>query len=376
MRREPLGRIVKKWLGQGKCLVFIAEMLSRTPEFKDITPEECYYAYNKFMGSPYNFDINSTPKTGTTTIEYIRNAITHNKPIHIYGSTGVGKTFFVKDVAEELDKELHISYARSEEYLAGDFGDGPFQISDSVFLLEGDGYYWKKYGLIKNYIENSKVSFIIITIGRETPTKNVTKLLQQLQIYPPTRSEILGLMRTYNPDLTEFDLEDVYDKDYRKVWMKLKFGTVGHKKAVKGINYDAKTMAYNLAKGKVVLEDFDRCTMPISWVLNWLGYNAHTFWSSKTLAHNLEIISWADANKYNFKEIYIKQALMGLIPSTRKGYMSFPPFKKEDVEKIEDKKYILNKFKKSNKVSPMRKKKETAYEGLDNDDELGDFMMV
>lgn len=364
-RKEPRGKIVKKWIQQGESLDFVANLLS-------CTPQEAYSDYLHYTKQGMYFGKTAINMVSDTRF-FLKQVIAQNKSVHVYGNTGCGKTFNVKKIANELNLDVHVSYATLEEELAKDFGDAPLQQSDSLFLLEGDAYYWRKYGLIKNYIENSKAPFVIITIGKDTPTKNVTKLLQQVKIYPPTRSEVLELATTLNRNFDERDLVRVYDKDWRKVWRKIRFGTDSVKNKQNKF-YDAKTLAYKLVKGEAVLEDFDNCSHPVSWVLNWLGYNAENFWKGKVLKYNFDIISWSDSNKYNFKQIYIKQALLQLIPTEVKGFMRFPPFKKQKKQEEEIGNYSIKKFKKTKAKAPIRKKKETEYKGLE--DELGDFLAI
>lgn len=303
--------------------------------------------------------------------------IRQKQKIHIYGDSGVGKTFIVSKTLEGLDtKNVIISYPRSEEDLLKDFGDLPFQDDiEAVFVIEGDNYYWKKYGLVKRLLTESEHCVIIISVDKETPTKNITKYTQQIKIHPPTRSDVLKYIKRIDPDW-KGNILDIYDKDWRVIKRRLSFGELHDDQLIKPKWLDSKVLSYKLVKGNAKPEDFDNCTHPISFVINWIGYNAKTFWTGKSLAKNLEIISWCDANKYKTKEIYIRNALLELVPSFRKGYMKFPPWKKKKNNKFEEEDIVVRKVKllsKKKKRKPQ-KKKEEEYKGLQS--ELGDFLML
>jgi hypothetical protein len=147
------------------------------------------------------------------------------------------------------------------------------------------------------------------------------------------------------PNFDDNLLDKIDYKNFNKLWRFVKFDFI-EDKPIESNFYDAKTLAYKLTTGKAVLEDFDNCNMPLSWVLNWLGYNAPSFWSGKKLGKVMDLISWCDANKYNHKEIYIKNTLLQLPMASKKGFMRFPPFKKKLEEKYNPD-YVIKKYKKT-----------------------------
>ncbi len=362
-----LGKMVKKWIGQKKDIFSVCRLLSKTPNFSNLTPEECLKEYSQYIKY---FNIKSN------TSENVEKLLKENKKLHIYGETGSGKSWLIERVADKLGLNLIKSCPRSENDLLLDFGNFPFeQDTNSVFVMEGDAYYWRKYGLVKKYIEDSVAPVVIITIGKGTPTKWITKLLTQVKVYSPMEDDVVRFIQYIYPNFDLLNLKNVYSRDWRVVWRNLKYGfSTPQKKLAREEKYDAKTLAYKLIKGTAVYSDFDKCEHPISWVLNWLGYNAVNFWSGVNLRKNLYKITWCDAHKYETNSDFIKNELLTLIPSVEKGYMAFPPFKKKEEEKKEEKDYKISHYK--TRITPKRskKKKETEYTGLE--DEIGDMMLI
>jgi len=364
-KKSDLGKMVKKWMGQGKNLEEVALFLGKTPE-------ECYSAFQRYMGR------NQVSQQDKKLLDLIKN----KGKVHLYGETGCGKTYLVKQLSALLHKELVVSSARNEDDLLSDFADTPFIEDDFIFVLEGDGYYWKKYGLVKKYIEDSRSSVIIITEGKDTPTKNITKHLVQVKKLPPTRSEVLTFLKTLSnspaqEEIIEDCFDELYSKDWRKVWRNFLYGKEEEIKQKEKI--DAKQVSYKLLKGTATLEDFENCVHPLSFILNWLGYNLHSFYEDKrTLARNLDLVSYVDANKYNLKLTYLRSLLLELTPMEKKGEFIFPPFKpkKKDEKKVEDVNYTVSLIKQK-KVKKSPKKMVSVEDFLqEDDDDIGDFMLL
>lgn len=355
MKSFNLGKAVKKWLQQGKDYVFIGNLLKRTPE-------ECIEAYRSYMGFRPNFKSSDN----------IEELILLKRKLHIYGDSGVGKTYLIKKFAEKLELRVFTSYARSEEDLVKDFGDFPFQDGKNIFVLEGDAFYWRKYGVIKRYIQDSKTTFVVITNGKDTPTKNITKLLKQIKIYPPTKKDVADwikfIFQLSKPDLTE----EIYDKDWRKVMRNFLYGTREDFKPDRKEKIDARTFVYRLIKGTATLEDFDKCIHPLPFILNWLGWNTPNFYRGEKLRHNMEIVSFVDANKYSLGKEYLQNYLLEFLPTNSKAQLYFPPFKRIKKEEIEEKNYEVSKYRKRNVSIPKTKKEEK----VSIQDEIGDFLLI
>ncbi len=55
---------------------------------------------------------------------------------------------------------------------------------------------------------------MVITNGKNKPTKNITKHLKQIKIYPPTKSDVSNWLKLIGSIKKD---DEVYDKDWRKV---------------------------------------------------------------------------------------------------------------------------------------------------------------
>lgn len=352
-----LGKAVKKWRQQGKSFEKIAVLLQETPN-------ECIDAFNKYMG------LNVRKIKSSINLETL---ITKNKKIHLYGSSGVGKSFSIEQIAEKLGYQVFVSFPRSEEDLAKDFGDGPFIAEKNIFVIEGDAYYWKKYGLVKRYIEASKTPLVIITNGKNTPTKNITKLLTQVKMYPPTRADVAEWLKSLDGKDSDVYINLVYDKDWRKVirnYSLKRKGTTGTNKEKK---IEAKQLAYLLLKGTATAKDFENCRHPLPFVLTWLGWNTPNFYTGERLRFNMELISWVDVNKHMFSQSYLINALLRYIPTSKKGNFYFPPFKRNKTGKeVKQLDYEISKYKKKKTTTKPKEKK--PYKSIA--DELGDLLLI
>jgi len=351
MKSFNLGKSVKKWLQQGKDYFFIAKILGKTAE-------ECIEAYRSYMGFTPSF------KTSNN----LEKLILQKSKLHIYGESGVGKTYIIKKIAEKLELRVFVSYARLEEELVGDFSDYPFQEGKNIFILEGDSYYWKKYGVIKRYIQDSKTAFIVITNGKDTPTKNITKHTKQVKLYPPTKVDVVEWLESIGGDINLID--KIYDKDWRKVVRNFLHGTKENFKLNKKDYIDARGVVYKLLKGNATPKDFDDCVHPLSFILNWLGWNTPNFYEGERLKHNMEIISFVDANKYSLGKEYLQQYLLEFLPTYKKKDLYFPPFKRIKETKEVEKNYEVSQYKKRNTDKPKNKKESKSIKN-----EIGDFLL-
>lgn len=362
MKKMEIGRRVKKLLGQNITLETIAKIINENRKGK-LSPKRCLDLYYQYMGI-----VNPTA-IASNDLEYL---IKSKEKIHLFGETGSGKTYLVEQIADLLNKPLIVSYARKEEDLVQDFGNLPFeQDIDAIFLLEGDAYYWRKYGLVRKYIQESNSAFIIITTYKTTPTKNITKHLTQVKKFPPTKEEVAKYFsvfdgKTYTPN--DAFIKKIYDKNWYKVWRNYNWGR--NKDEYETIedaeSISSKEFVYLLLKGNATYSDFERCEHPLIFILNWLGYNLSNFYVKKsTYQKAMSIVSFVDRNKYNLKQDYLVHFLLEKFPSLeKKGYLSFPPFQKVKEEEKESE-YEVSKNKKEAQQN-VKKVKE----------ELGDFLLI
>lgn len=356
-----VGKTVKKLLQQKKSLSFIAEVINSHEDYT-LTPTECLDEYYKYMGM-----VNPTVHTSENLVQMVKD----KKKIHLFGATGSGKSYAIKQVANALDIQMIKSYARGEEELVADFSDLPYTEEDILFVLEGDNYYWRKYGIIRNYIRDSVAPFVVITTGKDTPTKNITKHLEQVKSFAPTKEEVADFLSIMEgEEISQYSeiVSRVYERDWHKILRKYKFGTQGETKTLADKEeINAKRVAYLVAKGEATEEDFENCEHPFSFIINWLGYNTPKFfYEDEKAVHNLDLVSFIDQHKYNMKEKYLRGMLMEYKPAQKKSYMKFPPFQKLKKEKKKEKKYTITKYKRKKSQEKTKSVKE----------ELGDMLLI
>ncbi len=368
-KKINIGKTVKKWLGQGKDITTISSILNSMGHKYSV--QDCIDAYYDYMGWARVFSERSSG-------ELIK-AILNREKIHIYGGTGVGKTFNINSIAKEIDLDMIVSYARLTEDLVSDWGTLPYEEDDRLFVLEGDSFYWKAYGVIKNYIVNSKSSVVIITTGKDTPTKNITKLVKQLKIFPPTKDEMQHYILQFDPNW-KGDISKIYDRDQRITWRNYLYNKAEKTAPYSGI-IDAKQIAYKILKGTATYKDFEKSIHPWHFVLGWISYNAVNFYSGEKMMENvLHSLAWIDTNKFNYKQRYLIQMLLELPPAEKKGFMAFPPYKnkvKIETDIVEKKDYVIEKYKLKAKPKTKKKgKQKKIIEEEDDLDDLGDFMLI
>jgi len=330
---------------------------------------ECITAYHNYMGwasvipERYSRDL--------------KKMILQRKKLHIFGDSGVGKTHTIKAIGNDLNLDVVISYARNDEDLAIDWGDLPFTETDYLFILEGDQFYWKTYGLIKNYVENSKSPIVIITQAKGKPSKNITKLVSQFQMYPPTKEEMNKYFLTLNPNW-KGNINLIYDRDQRKTIRNFLYNkrdkTEGSLKKI-----DSKKLAYLLLTGRATPKDFENCFHPWYFVLGWLSHNSRSFYITNDSYKKAQLlILWLDTYKFNYKKKYLIHTLINELPKAqRKGILNFPPYrpKKKKVEKeVEESKITVVRHKKKDMDKPIYRKKK--IEEQDFDDDIGSFLLL
>ena len=376
IKKINVGKTVKKWIGQGKNIAEVSTILHSMGHKYSI--QDCIDAYYDYMG--WRRVISERSGAG-----FIK-AVLNREKIHVYGSTGVGKTFTVKSVAKELDLDMIVSYARLTDDLVADWGTTPYEEDDKLFVLEGDAFYWKAYGVIKNYIINSKSTVVIITTGKDTPTKNITKLVKQIKIFPPSKDEMQHYILQFDPNW-KGDIDKIYDRDQRITWRNYLYNKNERTAPYEGIT-QAKDIAYKILKGTATIEDFEKSVHPWYFVLGWISYNAVNFYNDDKLKKALHALAWIDTHKFNYKQRYLVQMLLELPKADMKGFMSFPPYKskpKTETTVTQKVDYVIEKYKLKTKPKPKKKKGkqkkviESVQESVEDDefwDDLGDFMAI
>jgi len=350
--KKQLGKAVKKWIMNGRSYEEISRILN--------TPiNECIDAYFEYM----HYDVQ--PKA----FHELEKLILNGEKIHVYGNNGVGKTHIVKSIARKNNFGLVVSYPFNESELLKDFGDKPFQKSknNTLFLIEGDFYYWKKYSLVKKYIEDSIHPIVIITTQNNTPTKHITKLLKSVKILPPSRLDVANWLKEIGEENDEQLLGEIYDKDWRKIKLNYQLRKRNTFKREVVEKLDSKIVAYRILKGIATIDDINNCIHPFFFINNWIGWNAHKFYGNKKLMKVMEIVSFIDANKKVIKGGFLKRMLLEIPPSTMKDVMDFPPFKRKTGE--EELPREAGEFIKTKKGKKRKKRK------LEQSN-IGDFLLI
>lgn len=370
MKAINLGRTVKKWLGQGKDIVEISSILT-TLGYK-YSVQDCIDAYYSLMGW-----MRVIPERSS---QELVKAILNKEKLHIYGDTGCGKTFTIKNIASELNLDLMVSYATTNEELVADWGTEPYEEDDRLFVLEGEGFYWRSYAVIKDYILNCKSALVIITTKQDTPTKNITKMVKQFKIFTPSKTDMQTYISQFDPNW-DGDIDKIYDRDQRITWRNYLYHTQNKSAPSEGI-VDAKNVAYKILTGKATYSDFEKCIHPWNFVIGWISYNASNFYYDDTLKDVLNKLAFVDTYKFNYKRRYLIQILLELPTAEKKGFMTFPPYKltpKEEDEKVETSEYVIEKYKVNKpKQKPKSSKrfKQTTLIDEEEFDDLGDFMLI
>lgn len=363
MKRMNVGKRVKKLLGQDMNLDTIAKIVNRN-RTNTLTPKQCLDKYYTYIGK-----VNPTARASAE----LDKLIEQKEQIHLFGTTGSGKTYLVERLADLLNMTLVKSSARKEEDLMSDWGNMPFKKEDArlLFVLEGDGFYWKKYGLIRKYIQNSNYPMIIITTDKDTPTKHITKHLKSVKKFPPRPHEVADYFSKYDGEnYTKDDafIKKIYDKDWRKVWRQYKFGTEQYTKRKEVEQISSKRFSYLLLSGKATKKDYDRCEHPLSFILNWLGHNCKKFYSDSHDYHRaMSVINFVDKYKYDMKQEYLPNVLIEEFPEADlKAYLTFPPFQRIPEEDTNKDVYTVSKETREISNTKIKEAKE----------ELGDFLLV
>jgi hypothetical protein len=352
---KDLGRRVKKYIGQNR---YTMREISR---ILDSSIEECMMAYESYTGKKIlaSFLIVGNKRQR----ENLEQLILQNQKILLYGDNGVGKSSLPKLIADKIGWKIKTSYPRNTEDLLKDFAQLPLQTRNTIFVIEGDLFYWRSYALINHYIRESKNPIIIIVNKKETVHGSVTKQLVPLKLQNPTKADVKEFIEQKYPDF-KGDINDVYDSDMRICIRKILYGIETYKpKEMEKL--DAQQVAYKIINKKAKREDIEKCIHPYLFVLNWLGNNAHRFYEEYDF---IDDVSFVDSNKYNLKKKYLDGILLNLPKKQNRGKLIFPPIKyKEKKEKEEDWSSGKKKGKKTKtptKVKTTEKKETTKQQTL------------
>lgn len=331
-----LGKRVKKLIYQNK---FTLEDISRILQ-EPI--EKCLNSYEEYTGQkiPPTILIAGNSKQQ----ENLKKLILNNEKVLLFGSHGVGKSSAIRKIGDELQYRIIESYPRSNEDLMEDWGDLPFNINKSIFVMEGDGFYWRKYGLIKKYIEKSKNPIIVIVNKKNTVHGTVEKLLMNVMFSPPSRQEVASFLKKKFPDWNG-NINDVYDRDVRVTLRKIKFDIDENLQIDSPKTIDSRQLVYKIFNGTATKEDIENCKDPVQWAQRSIAYNAKNFYSKKTALEVLDKVCFVDKYKYNYNRDFLNGVLLSIPRREKSGKIQFPPYpykpKNEEEETVEHKKNVL-----------------------------------
>ena len=347
MKSFNLGKHVKKLIGQKKSLKDITILCNSSME-------ECANAYESYTGKKI-FAVFYVVGNQKQKIE-IRKLILQRQKILLFGDIGVGKSSVPKLIADELGYRIVTSFPRKNEDLLKDFAQLPLETKNTIFVLEGDSFYWRTYALINHYLRESKCPFIIIVSKKDTVPKRVQKHLVAIKLYPPTQQDVEAFVRKRYPEWNG-NIKDVYDKDLRITLRKIRYGITSYKPQPIE-KFDAQKVAYLILQGKAKRNDINNMSHPQLFLLNWLGNNAHKFYSN---LQKFDDISFVDTYKYNFKRKYLDGVLLNLGRADKRAKMKFPSIKYK-VKKEQEEKWEKKKLRKKMKPTPKPEPQKTIID--------------
>jgi len=290
--------------------------------------EECMEAFEIYTGKklPASFLIAGNERQ----IKQLRKLILQRKKILLFGKNGIGKSIIPKKIAQEIGWRIVYSHPTNNEELLVDFSETPLKTKYTIFVIEGDSFYWRSYGLVNHYIKESKNPIIIVVDDANKVHATVRKQLVIIKLSSPTREDVKKWVEKKYPDW-KGNINDVYDENMRITLRNIKYGIKTFKPSKKE-KLDAQQVAYRVIQGKATFQDFENCIHPFDWILSWIGYNAHTFYFGTDVQ---DLISWIDDKKYNFKSDYLIGCLLNLRKPDKRGKLKFPPrgFKPKKKEK-------------------------------------------
>jgi len=355
-----LGRRVKKLVWQNKYT------LDEIAKICNSTIEECSTAYEDFMGHklPATFLLAGSEEQQNQ----LRTLILQNKKILLFGTNGVGKSSLPRLIAKEVGWRIRYSHPRSSDDLLKDFGELPLKTKKTIFVIEGDSFYWRSYALVNHYIKESKNPIIIIVDDKDKVHATVSKQLIIMKLLPPTKRDVEVFIKKKFPNF-KGNIDEIYDKDMRITLRNIIYSINSYIPQEK-IDYDAQKIAYSILNKRCTIDQLNSCKDPIFFITNWLGNNAHKFYND---LDNIDKISFVDAYKFIFKRKYLDGVLLSLDRFHIRGKMSFPPTKfKPKKEKDDDWEHGKKKVGRSRKKEESKGKvlKQTLLVKFTGDMEL------
>lgn len=280
--------------------------------------------------------------------ETLKKYILADKSVLLHGNNGVGKDISLKHIATESGLFLRRCVPIEEKQIVQAFGEAPFSKTDFLFVIDVDSLPKKKYAVLKKYITDNKSPVVLTAVSRDSINKRVLSEVKGVHFTEPSPAEVEKfLRRKYNWD---GNIADIYDEDMRIVISRvLNKIEAGYK--IDDEEISSAVLAFDLSCGYATDKEFEKCKEPLWWVLRWLAFNQwRKFPNKRDQLENLERLSEIDYRKFMYNEKYLREMLMGLKTSQRRGRFSFPVWPK----KVTAEKNEIEKMKKPKEKPPKK----------------------
>jgi hypothetical protein len=253
----------------------------------------------------------------------------------VCGPNGSGKNMAIRLIANKQKLNLIKSTPLKQSELVLSFGKGPlYNNNDNLYVIDANSLSKKKYSLLLKYVKEAERPIVIIADSRDKIHKRILSELEVLSFGVVSPNDVAKfLKKKYN---WEGDIKDIYSDDMRIVISRVLVDEKLEKIKRKPI-IPSSVFAFNISCGFTKYEDFEQLKDPIWWVIRWLGFNQwRKFLNKQDQLHNLKMLAEIDSKKFYYPPEYIKQMLININPSPRRGRFIFPPWpKKKEVKEIQ-----------------------------------------
>lgn len=340
MKTEKLAHMTKKLLWTNRyTMEDISDMLGEPIE-------ECTKAFEGYYNREIPLDLFIVGNMEARAD--IRRCIRNRKPCLVYGPNGVGKSSAVRKLATDLN--LRRIYPLSQEKMAEEFGAAPMQKENKdLFVVEADNFSSRKYAILNKYVSEAVRPMIFIVNDKKTINGHVRKKMEEIQFSSPTREELKRFL-TKKFNISEDKFEEVYDSDVR-ITMERLLGTGEGEKYTKEQEINAHDFARELSFGYSNMEDFEQLYQPLWWVIRSLANNMKMKFPTRERKQlrNMMNLSFIDSVKWLYPKKHIKNMLLNLDGSPRRGYFKYPVWPPKEKK---EKHYKKLKKSKSNYKEP------------------------
>jgi len=339
-----LAKQVKKLIFSNR---YTFEMIS---EMLDEPVDVCIKAFESYFNTPIP---PSLLIIGNKQVrERLQDNIKNSVKTLLCGPNGTGKNIAIRMIAVEQKLNLIKSFPLKQSELVLSFGKGPlYNNNDNLYVIDANSLPKKKYSILLKYVKESERPIVIIADSRDRVHKKVLSELEVLSFGAISPNEVgKFLKKKYNWD---GDIKDIYSDDMRVVISRVLVDEKIEKIKSKPV-IPSSVFAFNISCGFTKYKDFEQLNDPIWWVIRWLAFNQwRKFINKQDQLENLKKLSLIDSKKFFYPPRYIKQMLINLNPSPRRGRFIFPPWpKKREIKETE----FVEKLKTPKGVKPIPKK--------------------